>query len=368
MIYLDYASSSPMDAKALNVLVNSNKEDFANPHSPHKKGRELKKKIENVRQYFLEVLNTNGYFVFTSSATESNNTVIQGIPANKGDSFFYSPTDHPSITAPCLSRDHIELYELPMTKGQVDINKLIDNINHHTKLILLTHVNSQSGYVSNVFEVAAAVKRKHPSLWIHVDAAQSFGKYPLNLKHIDSLAISSHKIAGPKGIAGLYLKSRIIPLLHGGGQENGLRSSTVSPSLIFSFKTAMTAMMKDREKKILYVQTLNSLAKKLLKEIPGLIFPFDNCTPYILSFIVPSIPADILLRQLEERELFVSTTSACSSRIKKNPVLSALGIEETYHKHVLRISFSHRTTKNEIAVFCHELKEIHRENLDMLNI
>ena len=371
MIYLDHAASTPMVPKALNTLINSLKEDFANPQAAHKLGRLLEKRIEHCRQYFIDALNArDGLFIFTSSASESNNMVIRGWHGELSEKLFYCPADHPSLTIPCESRKDVQVHQIPLSSGVMQIEALLHQIDEKTKLIALTHINSANGQINPVSHLAEKIKEKNPSIWIHVDAVQSYGKYPLHLANLDSVAISSHKIGGPRGIAGLYMRPNnfVHPLILGGGQEKGWRASTPAASLIFSFTEASKQIHENWESKRKHLQELNSMARMLLLDIPQVAFPFTDTSFYILSFILPGVSSDIFLRQLEQKGIFLSSTSACSSRIKgKNPVLSALGLDEKLHKFVLRVSFSHQTTKEEVKNFGKELKSLYEKNCMILN-
>ena len=386
MIYLDHAASTPLHPRAYALLSDSLKKDFANPSSIHTLGRSLQKDIERSRRFFLDSLGVgpSDHFIFTSSATESNNTVIRGLQqegeGGGRDVVFYSPADHPSVTRPCetLAASHrgggrILLREIPLKKGMIDVLALLEQLDERARLVILGHVNSQSGHIHDLFNISQKIKEKAPRVWIHGDSAQGYGKFPLKAPYLDSLAVSSHKIGGPKGIAGLYLKARarvrVRPLLEGGGQEGGWRASTLAPSLIFSFEEAARQSLGHWEKNLAHVQRLNDLGQDLLQDIPSIIFPFgrgDHLGPYILMFILPRIPSDILLRHLEREEIFLSSTSACSSRIKgKNPVYSALGIEEKWHKFVLRASFSYQTSENDVRIFCRTLRELYGHLCDL---
>ena len=375
MLYLDYAASTPVRSGALDVLETSMRDDFANPSSAHKPGKSLHRRIESCRAEFLNFLGAAGddKLIFTSSATESNNTVIAGIDLNENDSLVISAADHPSVTGPVehLKKRYagMKVKELPLqTDGCPDEEGLLQLIDKTVKLVILTHVNNQSGIITDVCTVSRKIKAVNPGIHVHVDAAQSFGKIPLSLKegNIDSLCISSHKTGGPKGIAGLYLHSdtSLSPLLYGGGQENGLRSSTQAAPLIFSFHEAAREALETMELSMAHVTTLNRATRQRLSEkIKKLRFPFSkDVSPYILTFILPGISSDIILRHLERKGIIISSSSACSSKIKGgNPVFSALHIPKNEQKFVLRTSFSHETTEKDIICFCDTLAGIYND-------
>jgi cysteine desulfurase len=373
MLYLDYAASAPIRPIALKSLETSMRDNFANPSSSHKLGKELHKKIESCRKEFLTQLGApkNSRFIFTSSATESNNTVIFGLNLTAGDSVIISTADHPSVTAPVerLVSNGIILKELPLLKnGTPDEEVLEKLLDESTKLIVLTHVNNQSGAITDIKNISKNIKECAPHVHIHVDDAQGFGKIPINLKEssVDSLSISAHKIGGPKGIAGLYLAPNIdvTPLMNGGGQENGLRSSTQAAPLVFSFYEAAKEAIETLNPNLDFVTDLNEQTRQLLKsKIDSISFPFaEASSPYILTFLLPGISSDIILRHLEQDDIIISSTSACSSKIKgTNPVFSALHLDDSLHKFVLRASFSQDTIMADIELFCTALSGIYND-------
>lgn len=377
MIYLDHAASTPMLPGAIDVLQKTSMEDFANPSSSHKLGKEILRKIEEARLDFLEAAEaTQNYnFIFTGSATESNNSVIKQLKLNDNDEIVVGLWEHPSLTKPAKlwSEKDIKLVGVPVdSRAMINEDELFNKINQNTKLLLLSHVNNTSGNICMVSNLSKHLKKNFPDLWIHVDAVQSFGKIKLELdkSSIDSVSIAGHKMGGPKGIAGLYLRktAEFEALFLGGGQELGLRSSTESWPLINSWHFSMSKYIEEREKNYLYVDQLNELLRNQLTElIPEVEFPFlteskeKNC-PYILTFILPGISSDILIRHLEMDDIFVSSSSACSSKLKgENPVFSALKISIEKHNYVIRSSFSPRTPESDIIQFVQAVSTCHKK-------
>jgi cysteine desulfurase len=370
LLYLDYAASTPLRPVALKMLEISSREDFANPSSAHRFGRSIQQRIETCREKFLELLGAGkgDRLIFTGSATECNNTVIKGTGLNTGDTVIYSYADHPSIIVPMerLQKQGVLGKEQLLQEDGIPDESVFLQFPEKTRLVMLTYVNNHSGAISDIHSLSRKIKTINPNIHIHVDAAQGFGKLPLSLKegHIDSLCISGHKIGGPKGIACLYLRNgvRLSPLLDGGGQEEGLRSSTQAAPLIFSFCEAAVDAMKTIDSSLVHVTALNRLAQKCLKEkIPVLRFPFiKNSSPYIMIILLPGISSDIILRHLEQQGILISSTSACSSKIKgTNPVFSALHLPEKDHKFVLRVSFSYDNTEADVMRFCDTLASIY---------
>ncbi len=374
MIYLDHAASTPVKRKALEVLNISMKEDFANPSASHKFGKSIMKRVNECRSGFLKMLNVSkgDNLVFTSSATEANNLAINGLDLKEGDAVLFTPSDHPSLVEPVRGFEKIGVRARDFAcrkNGELDFNAIYEALDENVKLVVLAHVNNQSGVIFQVMEISEKIKKKNPGIHIHVDAVQSFTKMDIDLKKgvIDTLSFSSHKLGGPKGIAALYVKkgTHLVPVFSGGGQEGGLRPSTLAAPLIFSFYEASCEGISKLSRNLEKMEELKERTKCLLHEkIAGIIFPFEKMptSPYILNVIIPGISSDILLRHLEQKDIYVSSTSACSSRVKgENAVFTALGIEQKYHKNVLRISFSPDTFFEEIAEFVRELSSIHND-------
>jgi cysteine desulfurase len=373
ILYLDYAASTPVRPAALDVLATSMKEDYANPSSAHKLGKGLHKRIEECREQLLGYMGgrSGDRLFFTSSATESNNTVIKGVPLKPGETVLVSFADHPSVTAPVaeLRKRGIEVGEIPLKPdGTLDEELFFTRVEPTVKLIILTYVNNQSGVIIDVNRISNELKKINPGVHIHVDAAQGFGKLPFGLKdsQIDSLCISSHKLGGPKGTAALVLRRGVLldALMVGGGQEDGLRASTQAAPLIFSLTEAVREAVANIDNDVAHVTDMYRLAlERIKKKIPSSEFPFNSeVSPYILTFLLPGIPSDIILRHLEQQGIMISSTSACSSKIKGvNTVFTALHIPPKQHKFVLRASFSAQTTADDVERFADALAIVYDE-------
>jgi cysteine desulfurase len=358
MNYFDHAASSILYPEVLETLTKSFREDFANPSAQHELGHNLLEKILEIKEKFKKQIGAKAedVLVFTSSATESNNTVIQGINFHENDVVLYSKADHPSVVVPVENlgkKSKATVKEIRLLEdGSIDVGHLKTLLNNAVKLVVLTHVNNQSGVAQEIIQLTALIKKLSPA-HVHVDAVQSFGKLNLAVDHnVDSISFTSHKIGGPKGVAALYLKKdhNVSALLLGGGQEDGMRSSTQAFPLIVGFYKA--AEISNQEKEAAYNQIINlneKIKTELIKKIPNIQFPFKNTSPYILSFVIPRISSDIILRHLEMRKVYISSTSACSSKISGfNPSLLALNIPEKFHKNFLRISLGLRSTEKEV--------------------
>jgi cysteine desulfurase len=371
MNYFDYAASSPIYPDVLDLVANAQRIDFANPGALHILGHDIREKINDCRSGFLKVLGASKEddFIFTSSASESNNTVIKGLTLADGDTVVYCKADHPSVTSPVkylAESFKITLKEIRLNSfGLIDQEFFSSLLDKSVKLVVLTHINNQSGVIADIENLSKLIKEK-TSAHVHIDAVQSFGKISLKVNsHIDSLSITSHKIGGPKGVAGLYLKKghKIQPLLLGGAQENGMRSSTESYPLIAGFFKAMQMSLINLEGKFSEASQRAALIRtKLPNILQGPLFPFESTSPYIISFVLPGISSDIVLRHLETKKVYISSTSACSSRVAGfNSSLHAMNIPEKHHKNFLRISQSSLTTDESIEVLIKEFQNVWNE-------
>ncbi len=371
MIYLDHAASSPLVPEALKMLSEANECFFANPSAKHSLGHNLANKIEEVRKIILEHFGADLKFdlIFTSGATESNNIFIQSC-TDCSTAYFFSG-DHPSLYLPVIHtfKEHhkISLKNI-LSEGPSDNQKSL----HAVSL-----VNGQSGECLNLDELKK-LKSQFPQAVVFLDCSQAFTKvFELqgflrrHFQLIDGLSLSAHKMGGPKGIGALIFKKnfKLQSIYLGGGQEKGIRPGTLSAPLILSWGEAI----KKREKDLLNVGAMKVRYLKLIEMLKlsfgdKIIFPFENKLNsfFILSFILPSIPADILIRHLEEKGIYLSTSSACSSKIEgKNPVFAAMGIDDLYHKNILRVSLSYETTLAELQIFTEELRTVYFNLLEL---
>mgnify|MGYP000091349733 CR=1 FL=1 len=367
MIYFDHAASTPIVEEALNIYTESLVQDFANPSAAHKLGKGSMKKVERARLQVLKLLKAkkDDQLVFLSSATEANNLVIKGLALDSNSRVHYSLGDHPSTVEPVKSLECIKEEILLSYGGGIDEEALFASLDSNSKLIVLSHVNNQSGRLYDINTLAAKIKKLVPSIHIHIDGVQALTKISVDLSNsIDSYTISGHKIGAPKGIGALFLKKGVSlnVQLHGGGHEFGIRSSTVNTPLIISFAEAIRVGLEKRTKSLEHVLKINQEARAQLEEMGvGLEFPFaiEDCSVYILSFLLPGISSDIVLRHLEMKNIFVASSSACSSKAKGfNAGFAAMKIEESKHKFVLRVSFSKDSTSEEVRLFTSELSQI----------
>ncbi len=375
-IYLDHAATTPMLNEAINALTQSCSEDFANFSSGHSLGTALRKKVEQVRQLILEALGADGDYqvIFTSSATEANNLIAHHFKMKAQGDIFITSADHPSMVMPWTQdKNHsLNVYKIDLDKnGAVDLKKYQSDDFKEAAFVGLAQVNNHNGSIQPLSQISSLVKKGHNRSHFHVDGVQAFLKIPVSLRklNVDSYTISAHKIGGPKGIAALIIKNgfSLEPQWFGGGQESGLRPSTVPVPLIMSLGAAINAQSKTIEPGYKVVKGLKDQLKQLVEDnLPDAKVLFSDLeavlTPYIATLYIPKIPADILVRHLSEQRIFVSTSSACSSRNKDNfAVYQALNIDEKYFKNIIRVSFSKQSTQIEIQQFINKLASTIKE-------
>jgi cysteine desulfurase len=370
-IYLDYAATTPLDPSVIKTILPYLKENFGNSASLHYEGRKAKKALEEVRDFFANKLKAQfpEEIIFTSSATESNNLAIKGVAYSsikKGKHILISPIEHSSVLKPVLDlkQDGFEVEFLSVNReGVVDLKDLERKIRKDTILVSINYANNEIGTIQPIKEIGEICQKK--KVLFHTDAAQAFGKIPINVKNlkIDLLTASSHKIYGPKGVGLLYIKKgiKIKPLLLGGDHEFGLRASTVNVPLIVGFKKAFEiSLLKQKEELKKFSFFRKKIAKFIQKEIKGvhLTGSKKHRLNNILSFWFEGIEGEALMMLLDEKGIAVSTGSACASlKLEPSHVLLACGYLPYQAHSSLRVSFGRFTTEKEIDVFLKALKE-----------
>jgi len=369
-VYMDYASTTPIDPRVLEAMMPYFREKFGNTMSPHAWGMEAREALERAREFVAAFINANPMeLIFTSSATESNNLAIKGVAlANrgKGRHIITSKIEHPSVLEPCkwLEKNGFEVTYLPVdVHGIVDPGDVEEAIRRDTILVSIMHANNEIGTIEPIKEIGEICRER--GVYFHVDAAQSLGKLPVDVEEmrVDLLTLSAHKIYGPKGVGGLYVRDgvRLEPLLHGGGHEYGLRSSTVNVAGAIGFAKACEIareVMHDE------AERLGRLCRRLIHEMLGiggvhLTGHPEKRLQTIASFWLEFIDGERLIMELNERGVAASTGSACSSgKIEPSHVLLAIGLNERQAKSGLRLSIGRWTTEDEIDYVIDCMREI----------
>lgn len=361
-IYLDYAATTPVDSRVLKAMMPYFSKQFGNTMSLHEMGQTASKAVENARSTIASFIHaTVEEIYFTSSASESNNLALKGVAfANRGkgkNHIIISSIEHDCVieSSRWLKRQGFKIDELTVDKyGFIDTDQLKKLITNSTILISVIHGNNEIGTIQDITAIGKICREK--GVYFHTDASQSFGKININVEkmNIDLLTASSHKIYGPKGAAILYVRKGIIiePIIHGGGHEKGLRSSTSNVPAIVGMGKAVEILHKEGKKENKRLEKLrNILIKGILENIKGTHLnghPTKRLSNNAnISF--PSIEGESLLMELDFEGVEVSTGSACSSRtLMPSHVLMAVGAKPQIAHGSLRLTVGRYTTEEEI--------------------
>lgn len=373
-VYFDNSATTKPYPEVIATFTEVMKTYYGNPSSLHALGLEAEKLLARSREVIADVLEVGeDELIFTSGGTESINLAIQGVAfryKQRGRHIITSAIEHAAVYNTCqrLAKDFgFEVTYLPVDgDGLISLEDLQSALRDDTILVSLIHVNNEMGSIQPVEQVGKLL-HKYPKVLFHVDHVQGFGKVPLEIKkcHIDLLSLSGHKFHAPKGVGLLYVRKgvELYPLLHGGGQQHGLRSGTENvPGWVALAKACRMVKEKEREN-IAHLKKLNRLLRKGLGQLEQVRIntPADEAkgAPHILSISIKGAKPEVILHALEERGIYLSTRSACSSKdTKTNRILTALGLPEEYANSALRISLSAENTAEEVEYFLKVMQEI----------
>ncbi len=371
--YLDNSATTRCLECVTEKMVRVMRTDYGNPSSLHKKGVEAEHYIKEAKTFFAENLKVQEKeLYFTSGGTESNNLAVMGAAlANQrtGKHLITTAIEHPSVlnVMKYLETCGFRVTYLPVDKnGIVSFDALRDAVSQETILLSVMYVNNEIGSVQPIKEIAQTVRMQNPRVLFHVDAIQAYGKYRIYPKKegIDLLSVSGHKIHGPKGSGLLYVseKAKIRPILFGGEQQKGIRSGTENVPGIAGIAEAAKECYKDLEEK---ADRMYRLKEKLItgaERLDGVTVngrTGRDSAPHIVSLSFAGVKSEVLLHALEEKGIYVSAGSACSSnKPSVSQTLQAIGLEKGLLGSTLRFSLSFETTEEEIAYCLEGLKEV----------
>lgn len=368
-VYLDNSATTKPFKEVVEIMVKTMEEDYGNPSSVHMKGIFAEKYIKEAKEKISKELKVESKEIyFTSGGTESNNLAIIGTAmANKrqGNHIITSCIEHPSVynTMFYLEEQGFRVTYLPVDeKGIVDLEILKNSICDDTILISIMYVNNEVGAVEPIEEIAKIIKNSGKNIIFHVDAIQAFGKYRIYPKRIgiDLLSISGHKIHSSKGIGVLYIKDRlkIKPIIFGGEQQKGLRSGTENVPAIAGIGVATELIYKDFNKKH---EKLNLLKNTFIDKVMQIknIRNNSGLAPHIISISFIGVRSEVLLHALEDRGIFVSAGSACSSNHPAiSGTLKGMNVPQECLDSTLRFSLCEDNEIEEIDYTIEVLKEI----------
>jgi len=359
-VYMDYAATTPVDPRVLKKMKPFFNKKFGNTMSLHSFGREAKQALEQSRVDIAKFIGAQDEeVIFTSSVTEANNMVLKGVAfanKDKGKHIIVSSIEHDCVlnSARWLKKQGFNITFLPVDKyGFVNLGVLEDTIRKDTILVSIMHSNNEIGTIEPVKEIGK-ICRDH-DVYFHTDAAQSFGKMLIDVKkeNIDIMTVSSHKIYGPKGVGAAYIRkgANIEPLIHGGGHEFGLRSSTTNTTGIVGFAEAVRICKREMKKES---AKLSKLRDKLIKGVLKIENSHLNGhpkkrLPNNANFWFAFIEGEALVTQLDLRGIAASTGSACSSdTLEPSHVLLAIGLRQEEAHGSLRLSLGRWSKKQEV--------------------
>jgi cysteine desulfurase len=371
-IYLDYAATTPVDPRVAALMMQylTLDTEFGNPASQHVYGVHAKQAVEDAREKIAALLGAEASeIIFTSGATEADNLAIKGaahLYQRKGRHVVTMKTEHKAVLDSC---QHLEkegysvTYLAPDADGRLNIDDLRASLRPDTTLVSIMHVNNETGVSQDLAAIAAETSSR--GILLHVDAAQSAGKIPLDVRKlpIDMISLAAHKIYGPKGAGVLYLRKkprvRVEPLFHGGGHEQGMRSGTLATHQIVGMGEAYAIAMREREQDFTHVSALNAALLLKLENIKNIFIngASANRSPYILNLRFDGMLADAIIKQIPQ--IAVSTASACQGKgTEGSYVLRAMGLTDDAAKSSVRFSFGRFSTLQDIESTAQAINQI----------
>ncbi|GAA4072801.1 cysteine desulfurase family protein [Amphibacillus indicireducens] len=373
MIYFDNSATTEPNSDVLETFLEVSRRYYGNASSAHKLGLEAEHLLRKSYQHISQLLAVKPTeIIFTSGGTEGNNLAIKGIALayqNRGKHLMTTTIEHPSVinTFQALEELGFEVTYLPVDQsGVVSIDAVKQALREDTILVSVMHVNNELGTIQPIEAIGQLLKNRKYTFF-HVDHVQGFGKIGLDLKQsaIDLATISGHKIHGLKGTGLVYQREgvRLFPLLHGGGQQDNRHSGTENLAGIVSLSKAIRLILEQNSARSKHLQLLNRRMRDELTQIDEVIINTpENQAPHIINFSIPGLKPEIVLHALEERNIYVSTQSACSSKkASESSVLRAIHLPPNQRNSAIRISFSYHNTIDEIDVFIRELQRIIKE-------
>jgi len=372
-IYMDYAATTPVDPRVRKAMFPYFSEKFGNTMSLHSFGQEAKAALEESREVVANLIKAKpNEIIFTGSASESNNLALKGVALARrslsgGGHIIISAIEHPCVmeSAKWLETVGFKVTRLPVDKyGLINLRDMKKAIKKDTILVSIIHASNEIGTIQPIEKIGKICKEK--GVYFHTDAAQSFGKIPIdvNKMNIDLLTASSHKMYGPKGAAALFVRERtkIEPILHGGGHEFGIRSSTINLPAIVGFVEACKICQREMKKENLRLKKLrDKLIKGVLGKIPDsrLNGHPQKRLPNNTNFSFDFIEGESIVIQLDLLGISASTGSACSSvKLEPSHVLLAIGLKPQEAHGSLRLTLGRWTKEKDINFVLKVLPEI----------
>ena len=366
MIYLDYSATTPVSYDVLESYNKATRDYMGNANSIHALGVKSKVLLNSATKQLCELFDINeDELIYTSGATESNNMALKGVALsykNRGNHIIVSKLEHPSIYAVCNFLESMG-YEISYVKndedGLIDFEDLKRKIRPNTILVSICAVNSEVGIRQPLKTIKQIIKKENPNTVFHSDMTQAIGKIEVNMHDVDMASMSAHKIFGPKGIGFLYKNSKVnlVPLIHGSGKFNDLRSGTPALPLIVALSKACRIALTDLERREVNVTRLNDRICEELSKIEGITINSTRYSiPHILNISLDNVRPETFIHAMEDDEIYLSTNTACSSGELSTSVM-AIYNDKKRATSTIRISLSYVTTNEEINKFLNIFKE-----------
>ncbi|MGX5790753.1 cysteine desulfurase family protein [Staphylococcus equorum] len=377
MIYLDNAATTKPNQDVLDTYVKVNQSLYSNANSPHQAGLQADQLLQQTKKQIKDLFNLDGKFdiVFTSGATESNNMALKGVAYKKkafANEIITSVLEHPSVLEVVRSletKGFIIKYVDVTDEGQIDLDHLKTLMSDDVAIVTCMHVNNIMGQIQPI-EEAAKIVHQYPKAHFHVDAVQAIGKVPLCFEGVDTLSLSGHKFHGLKGQGILFVRNihQLEPIIHGGGQEYGVRSGTVNLPMNIAIVKAMKAAVNHTTELNHTLSEFNADLRQFLTGFHGVkLNSPQNSAPHILNVGLSGVKGEVLVNAFSKHSIMLSTTSACSSKkASLNEVLLAMNVPRKQIEGSIRISMGANTTQEDIQTFKDNFYKVYEEVRELL--
>lgn len=378
MIYFDNSATTKPYKEVVDSFVKVTTDFFGNPSSLHRIGGEADKLLMKARKQIADLLNIKANeIIFTSGGTESNNLAIKGAALmykNRGKHIITTDIEHPSVreTFEQLEELGFDVTYLPVDEeGRINVQDMEKAISQKTILVSVMHVNNEVGTIQPIEEIGRLLKN-YPKVLFHVDHVQGVGKVPLDLNLVDLCSFSAHKFHGLKGTGLLYIREgiQISPLLTGGGQERKYRSGTENVAGFVALAKALRMTLENEKKYLGHIVKIKETIIQGINELEEITIhtPTRGSAPHIINFSIKGFKAEVFLHALEEKDIYVSTTSACSSKKHKtSSTLLSMGVPEEIAKSAIRISLTYENTIEEALFVVKAIKETVNKLKEVMN-
>jgi len=369
VIYLDWAATAKPNKQLISEACEVSYQYFGNPSSIHAEGKKASEIKEKMRENIALLLGANSKdIVFTSGGTEGNQIVITSLCNHPfKNEILIAEGEHASSSQMLKPMRELgyKINIIPTNKGFITPEAVLKKITEKTALVSVMLINNETGLIQPIKEIAIAVKEEGREVHFHSDMVQALGKIPINLNDllVDSATFSAHKIGAMRGIGILFLRKKITPFLVGGGQENGFRAGTENIAGIISLEKCLNECIHLMHERLKKARMLSDFLIEELKKIDGIeLLPNErnekkiDFSPYIISFYNYYIRGEVLVRMMNDKDIAISSGSACSTNSKNKNIFSF--VLPKYRDNIARVSIGYDSTKEELSLFISVLKEI----------